>query len=488
MKPPPDSKVQPRRGRWLIFCGALLIFLAFYKGDGGYHDLVYYLDDAEGLWLRGDMARPGETEEVDLPDGTTAERPVYSQYSLGLAFVSGPFVLLSHGVERLTGGAVSARKLAVLIIPIFGALAALLLYEIGCELDISPRARLWAVIIFIAGTPILTFVRLFYTETAIVFFVLLAIWAFLKTQTAPGDRTRTPSPTRQILWSLLGGAGLALAGACHYAEGPLVATLWLGMTGTLLFGEKVYTPPFRPTFGGRVLNVVALSGAPLLAVATILFVNYLRRGHALDTGYASDVGEIHLSNVFDHNWRYFFWAKETKIKLGLFARDLWIAPGIILLWLGTLHSRSRWLRRALIVGALLQTVFWMCYAMLGFSPVRYLMPAVGALSVALLALGHWIDRWMKTPGLVAAGLVLIAWNLFWFFSGDDRNLSLLRSPDTHEFLMYTWYMQPFTNGLTDGYGTPPGLMQWFLLGALVLCGSLCLTKAALVLSCEDLQD
>ena len=69
---------QPRRreGHWercaarrhLIFLGAFLLFLTFFKGDGGYHDPVNYLDDAEGLWLRGDMSRP---DEIDDPSRCT---------------------------------------------------------------------------------------------------------------------------------------------------------------------------------------------------------------------------------------------------------------------------------------------------------------------------------------------------------------------------------------------------------------------------------
>jgi len=90
--------------RAYFFAGTLLIFLAFYKGDGGYHDLVNYLDDAQGLWLHGDMRRVSGTEDEELSDGRIVEHPTYdySQYSLGLAFVSGPFVLLAKAVDLIT--------------------------------------------------------------------------------------------------------------------------------------------------------------------------------------------------------------------------------------------------------------------------------------------------------------------------------------------------------------------------------------------------
>ena len=453
-----------RSTRLFIFLGAFLLFLTFFKGDGGYHDLVYYLDDAQGLWLRGDMARPDEFEEIDQPDGSVVERPVYSQYALGLAFVSGPFVLLGRGLERLTNGAIHARTVAVLIIPLLGALSALLLFEIGRALNVSASASMWAATLFVLGTPALTFTRLFYTETAIVFFLLFAVWAFLKTQ------DRTLSPWRALLWSLLAGAGLAGAGACHYAEGVTVAMLWLGMAGTFLLINEI-----RPD-RSRVLNVFALSTLPILAVSTILYVNYLRRGHFLDTGYSSDVAEISLKNI-GYNWRYFFFAVETKVKLGLFLRSPWIVLGAAALLASQRDAKSIWLRRALVAAGLLQTLFWMSYAMLGFSPVRYLYPTTGMLSVALLCLGAQIEALWRMRGLYLSGLLLIACNLYFFFAGDDRNLSLMFAPDTHALSLYSWYMRPFPNGILDGYGTELGVRQWFVLFTLAGFGIFCLAHA-----------
>ena len=465
----------PRAIRPLIFCGALLLFLAIFKGDGGYHDLVYYLDDAEGLWLRGDMARPEEFEEVEAPDGTVTERPVYSQYALGLAFISGPFVLAAHALERLSNGWIRARPVAVLIIPILGALSALLLFEIGRALNVSLRASLWAAIVFILGTPVLTFVRLFYTETAIVFFLLLAVWAFLKA-------LASPAPFRALTWTLLAGAGLAGAGACHYAEGVTVTLLWLVMAGTFAF-----VAPSQPDHS-RVLKVIALSAAPLLAVSSILYVNYLRRGHFFDTGYGSDVAEISARNL-SYNWRYFFFAVENKLKLGLLVRSPWIVLSAAALVLWKRHDGSHWLRRALLVGALSQTLFWMSYAMLGFSPIRYLYPATGALTIGLLCLGHALEARWHTRGLYITGALLIVLNLILFIIGDDRNQTFLYAPDeSHSLLFYTWYMRAFPMGITDGYGTPPGRAQWMVLIVLTSLGISCLAHAWRIILKFNLKD
>ena len=105
-----------------------------------------------------------------MHDGSVKRYAVYNQYSLGLAFVSGPFVLIGHALDKITNGLIGARSFAVLIIPVMSALSALLIYEIGLLLGASARASVWGAIVFAAGTPQLTFARLFYTEVAVIFF------------------------------------------------------------------------------------------------------------------------------------------------------------------------------------------------------------------------------------------------------------------------------------------------------------------------------
>jgi len=112
--------------------------------------------------------------------------------------------------------------------------------------------------------------------------------------------------------------------------------------------------------------------------------------------------------------------------------------------------------------------------MLGFSPVRYLYPTTGLLSVALLCLGAWIESRWRTLGLYLSGFVFIACNLYFFFSGDDRNLPLTNVPDTHTLFIYAWYMRPFPPGIQDGFGTELGVIQAVVLFTLVGFGISCL--------------
>jgi len=133
------------------------------------------------------------------------------------------------------------------------------------------------------------------------------------------------------------------------------------------------------------------------------------------------------------------------------------------------------LRVALLTGIVLQVLFWMSYSMLAFSPVRYFEPATGVLAIGLIFFGAWIERKWGRWGLTAVGLVLIAWNLMFFFMNDDHNAPFAYDGPQSPLLIYTWYMEPFRNGLTDGYGTPVGFAQWCALVVLLSAGFGCLT-------------
>jgi hypothetical protein len=472
--------------RRFLFAGTLLIFLAFYKGDGGYHDLVNYLEDAEGLWLHADMRRLASVDEEELPDGKVVEHRTYdySQYSLGLAFVSGPFVLFAKGVDLMTGektvdddGKVQlsprARKIAVLIIPVFAALTCLLLFEIGLMLGISARASLWTATMFAAGSSLLTFARLYYTEVAVVFFTILSVWAILRCHDAAGKRP--------ALWALLAGLGAAGAAGCHYAEAVMIAPLGLGMSLSVLLRRSC-------SFYSRARQLAALAFFPVLAGVAILAMNKYRHGSIGDTGYGSDVAELTLTNIAsnvrmlltEHLGAIFGgpgkpqkWILE---KPGLFVRNLWVLPAMVCLipFRDSSAQRVKTLRIALLGGIVLQVLFWMSYSMLAFSPVRYFLPATGALAIGLLFVGAWIEKQWPRWGLSIVGLVLIAWNLMFFFMNDDHNAPFVGSD---KLLIYTWYMDPFPGGLMDGYGTPVGPTQWCTLAILLSVGIVCLAIA-----------
>ena len=137
---------------------------------------------------------------------------------------------------------------------------------------------------------------------------------------------------------------------------------------------------------------------------------------------------------------------------------------------------SNTLRYALVAGALQQIGLWMCYEILGFSPLRYFQPVTGALAVGLVCLGQKLDAIFPRAGLYVSGAVLLAFNAYWFILGDDHNRPILSSPnpaDSGSWLIYTWYMKPFPPEMSDGYGTPPGALQWIVLASCIAGAAWC---------------
>jgi hypothetical protein len=160
-------------------------------------------------------------------------------------------------------------------------------------------------------------------------------------------------------------------------------------------------------------------------------------------------------------------------KPGLFVRNLWVLPAMLCLAFAP-EKNSRLFRLSLLIGVILQVLFWMSYSMLAFSPVRYLQPATGVLSVALVFLGANIEKLWPRFGLLAAGVVFIAWNAMFFLMNDDHNAPFaFGDPPQSPLLIYSWYMEPFKNGLTDGYGTPIGPLQWAIFGLFLSGGAAC---------------
>src|SRR5690349_4142438 len=85
-------RIPEMRASIFVFSGSLLLFLTLWKGQGGYTDIKEYLDDAENLWMRGDMSVPNDYVEVDDPadPDNVIRKPKYNRYAVGLAIVSGP--------------------------------------------------------------------------------------------------------------------------------------------------------------------------------------------------------------------------------------------------------------------------------------------------------------------------------------------------------------------------------------------------------------
>jgi len=69
-----------------------------WKGDGGYRDLGEYLNNTENLWLKGDLSKPGNPDDIT--------------YILGIEVLSGPFALAGAAIDKISGGLIGVRSIA----------------------------------------------------------------------------------------------------------------------------------------------------------------------------------------------------------------------------------------------------------------------------------------------------------------------------------------------------------------------------------------
>jgi hypothetical protein len=432
-----------RRLQLRLFCGIMLIFLAVWKGDGGYLDLRQYLDNAEGMWLKGDLSIPGQPGN-------------YYIHPLGIAFLSGPFVIAGAIVEKISAGAVSERSIAALSVPVFSALACLLLYKIGRELQLSPLVSVWGAVMLGVATPVLSFSRLFFAEGGIAFSVCLSGWAFL--------RARHAGEKASLKWALLAGVGLAGITACHFNNLFVSCWLWLGMAGTFAFNRTL-------GLRIRIKQIVALSVIPAVAGAALFYMNARRFGSPLATGYSSLLAE------FQHPISMLNIPLNFQHLLTWLVRVPWAIPALLLLT--KLWPRERGWALALGAAAITQVFFFQMYIGLQFFPIRYVQTAVILLSVGLLLLGNELWRRWRTRGLAYGALLLLLWNAGHFIRSTDTPSSqaFWVSPDGGGVNAFVWYMGPQVSRTT--FGSPMGPLQWAVLLGLLGAGT-----AVLVLSVQ----
>lgn len=439
-----ETFVGSRRLAVYLFAGLLLAFLAVWKGDGGYRDLREYLDNAERLWLKGDLSEPrGPGESADAP-------PRYNRFSLGLPILSAPLVYLGALAERLTDGAVPRRMVAALIVPLLGALAGVLVYLLGRIWNQSHAACLWAAVIFTLGSPLLSYTRLYYAEVGLLAMLLLAWWLFLRAQR---DAAGTGA-----MGVLLTGMALACAALCHYANVLLCAGVGCGMTVALLLEKP------RPV-AQRLLRAGLLSLMPLLALAGLLALNAARYGHPLRTGY-HEYHEKQAAAVFALQYLW----PNLEFAVGFLLRVPWLLPALGLGLAGLRHAGALWaLYFGLAAGAMLQWCFWLSFSCLSIFWLRYQVPLLIAAVPGLLALAVALEGRWKIRGLVYGGLALAAWNLAGLLRGDDGSQPLFWAPDG-ALHAYVWYMRPFEIGMPEALGTPVSIFQFIMFLALALAG------------------
>lgn len=435
--------------RICLFLGFLLLFLAFWKGDGGYLDLREYLDDAERLWLKADMRLPGEP-------GTP---PEYNRYSLGLPFLSGPFVLAGQAIQWLSGDAIGRRQVAALCVPVLAAVAGVLLFEIARLLGFSKRIGIYAALIYCLGSPHLTYARLFYADAAVECGILFAMWSFFKYADMHSGK-----------WALLTGTGLAAAGASHYPHAALVCFVWVNLAAGMFSINSE-----ENTFRLKARDVLLFGAVPILCVGILVGLNLSRHGHLVPRGYQGEVS----SNISP---RYIFGNLHHLGRMCL--RTPWFFPalgfGVYALWhLKPRTAVGKFLAIAMLSGVIAQLVLWLCYYQLNMFPFRYLHPmsALGAIGLPFLL--QWIDDRFPTRGVTYTVLILLLANAVQF-TGDTIFQPIFAMPPAGEIWMYTWYMSPIAPGTPFDGGSPAGALQFAVFGVLIGLGTWLLINASAI--------
>lgn len=473
----PDRNAGPteRRLRVCLAAALLLLFLAVWKGDPhrGTLDMAEYFWNSEALWLRGDMSFVDEQ----------GRGPLYHRYPVGLAVLSGPFVLAGHVLDAWTHGLIKQRAVIALVIPLLTVGSVLLIYSLGRALECSARVSLWAALLFALGSPVLTFVRIYYCDMAVVCFALFAVWSALG---------MIREPARACAWAALTGAGLAGMTSCHYAASVMSIALGVSFAAAVLRLRQKAESARAPVAGasractgpgetpllrhGRdapatAAVLAALCAAPVAVAAALMVLNYSRYGHVFATGYDIHYpgGSLLTTKVLDKN----------ASTLAMFCwRTPWIALG---LW-GLLLGARRAADKAFFAGALFalagQAAFWLFFRDTWLFPVRYLLPLLSLLAVGLLLAGQGIScRWPRR-GLFYVGLVCVCWNLFYFLRGEDPWPSFFIDPrHGPEVRCHVWYMSPLAPDQALHWGTPMGWPQTAILVALLTAGAALLTLA-----------
>jgi len=430
---------------WILLSAALL-FLSVWKGvpHRGYGDILQYFENTEAIWLKGEL---GYDADERAPGGR-----LYHRYPIGLSVLSGPFLFAGLAVERISGGAVPQRAVTAFIIPLLALAACALVVDLGRQLGVAPVPTLWSALMLAAASQVLTFSRLYYTEIAILFFVLLALAAFLRAR-----RQDTPRTAR---WWFLAGTGLAGITACHYGDVALSAALGMVFAAAVLMDN-------RHAWTQRLKALAALGAVPLLAGLGIMAVNRAYFGSGASSGYHA----YYQGPMFE-----LAHLPSNLPLLGVWLiRNPWLLPALFAFpWL---FRRERWLAAAVTAGLLLQMLLWVSFIDFDRFAYRYPMPLLALGVPALLLAAKWLHERLPRRGLAYAGLVLVGFNVLWFLRGEDIWPSFFTVPgETGVVRCHVWYMSPLPTE-NPAWGSPVGALQAAVLAALLAGSALSAARA-----------
>lgn len=427
----PMDPVSLRRSRIGLCIGLMLCFSALWKGDNGYLDLREYMEITEQLWLHGTMR---------LPE-TVLNQPRYHRYSPGLPVLAGPLLWAGVGIEKLSHGRISHRTIAALTVPLLGILGCLLLFEILCLLNMPASSSMWAVLLVALASPLLEYIRQFFTEVAVFFCLALAIWAYLKSSAIHATNIDIAGKLsfKKYAWRILAGAGLAGVTACHYPELPLSVTLWFVWSVQDFRAYKV-----RRNSGWQLL--LAHSCIPILAGIAILVINTIQNGHPFRTGYylyyeGRGVSTFSLSTLPRNLYCLGAWLLRVP----------WWIPAMIGLW--RLRKISPVVGFACLIALVAQTGFWLFFTDLFKHWTRYFTPLVALGGLGLGIFGAWLVEKKPQYGLKVGLLLGLLWNAGYLLS-DTVYLPFQHSLVWKPFFG-VWYL-PFGEGL---FGWPIGVWQ-----------------------------
>jgi len=432
----PESEVLERNVQICLVVGIMLLFLTVWKGDGGYLDLKQYLDNTESVWLNGELSKPGHPGQ-------------YYIHPLGISVLSGPFMLAGVVIEKVSGGMFGRRAVAAFSIPVFSALACLLVFKTGRELNLSPSVSFFAAAALGVASPFFQYSRLYYGEAGIALGICVANWAFL--------RARRSTDGAAIAWVVLAGAGLACATACHFNNFFISLILWLAMSAAFVLDRTQPLPM-------RVLRIAALSVVPILAGGAILYLNTVRFGGPFNTGY-----DVYMLKETPHPVSFL----NVSSNLGYLAvwllRVPWAIPAFFALY--TFFKKEPIWTVGLAASALAQLVFMQTFCGLNTFPIRYHESAVVILSIGLLVIGNAIWKRWQERGLIFSLILMFAFNVGDFIHvvefGNLR--AFWRLGPNQPMLCSVWYMVPSRSPFVPA--TPMGPMQWAVLAVLALSGS-----------------
>lgn len=355
-----------------LVAALLLVYLLSAKGYTEVRDTSLSVQTAESIVTRGHLdVPPCEGATLEGLDGLS-----YSKYGIGLPLYFVPTVAVSHGLSRLCG--LPASELTGFLISFanipFALLTLLLFMQLLHDFGVA-RAHLWLLTLGLGlGTLGWRYACYDFSEAMQMGLLLLTVYGLIQ---------GTPLA---LLGAGLGFAGLLLVKLVFAAALP-ICLIWL-----------LY--PMERSWSQRCRDVMVFGLPVLAALGLVAWVNQVRFGSILETGYGPDALEFHLTQLPD----------TLPRLLGSLDKGLFIFSPLLLLGLCGWGEMARRQPRAaalcggLVLFNLVVAGSWCAWRGGWAWGPRLLVPA---LPLWLLPAGFWLEQ-RRSVGrfAIAAALTL----------------------------------------------------------------------------------